>query len=182
MAEAGAASPPAPAPAPALGAPADLEPREGDDIIEAALKVLHTADPHLKARRTDAIVQMWQDGRIGMPAPGARHPPPPPRPARESSKVRGLWGLRVGAGLHAAGGVRVLRVHRCRPWLHSQHTRLSAACRAHANVAPHHQTNQVKLVAARECPRRGRGGTLASRQALLHSLVHIENAAVDLAW
>jgi uncharacterized ferritin-like protein (DUF455 family) len=31
-------------------------------------------------------------------------------------------------------------------------------------------------------PKLGRGGTLASRQALLHSLVHIENWAVDLSW
>ena len=30
--------------------------------------------------------------------------------------------------------------------------------------------------------KRGKGGSLASRQALLHSLVHIENWAVDLAW
>lgn len=31
-------------------------------------------------------------------------------------------------------------------------------------------------------PRRGKGGTLASRQAILHSLCHIENWAVDLSW
>ena len=30
--------------------------------------------------------------------------------------------------------------------------------------------------------RRGKGGTLASRQAILHSLVHIESCAIDLAW
>ncbi|KXZ42072.1 hypothetical protein GPECTOR_210g415 [Gonium pectorale] len=33
-----------------------------------------------------------------------------------------------------------------------------------------------------KAPRRGKGGTLASRQALLHSAVHIENWAVDLSW
>ncbi|GIL89336.1 hypothetical protein Vretimale_18663 [Volvox reticuliferus] len=33
-----------------------------------------------------------------------------------------------------------------------------------------------------QAPRRGKGGTLASRQALLHSAVHIENWAVDLSW
>lgn len=31
-------------------------------------------------------------------------------------------------------------------------------------------------------PKIGKGGTLASRQAILHSLVHIESIAVDLAW
>lgn len=30
--------------------------------------------------------------------------------------------------------------------------------------------------------RRGKGGSLASRQAILHSLVHIESCAIDLAW
>ena len=28
----------------------------------------------------------------------------------------------------------------------------------------------------------GKGGSLASRQAILHSLVHIESWAVDLSW
>ncbi|KAF6259780.1 DUF455-domain-containing protein [Scenedesmus sp. NREL 46B-D3] len=41
---------------------------------------------------------------------------------------------------------------------------------------------QVKLVAPRDMPKLGKGGTLASRQALLHSLAHIENWAVDLSW
>ncbi|PRW56452.1 hypothetical protein C2E21_4617 [Chlorella sorokiniana] len=105
---------------------ANLEPVEGDDIVAAAFKVLCTADPHEKARRTNAIVEMWQDGRIGLPQAGAAHPPPPDRPARESTKV--------------------------------------------------------KLVPADKAPKRGKGGSLASRQAMLHALVHIENAAVDLAW
>lgn len=30
--------------------------------------------------------------------------------------------------------------------------------------------------------RLGKGGTLASRQGLVHSLVHIESWAVDLSW
>lgn len=33
---------------------------------------------------------------------------------------------------------------------------------------------QVQILAPGEGPKRGRGGTLSSRQALLHSLVHIE--------
>ena len=40
----------------------------------------------------------------------------------------------------------------------------------------------VLVVAARDLPRRGKGGTLASRQAILHGLAHIESWAVDLAW
>ena len=40
----------------------------------------------------------------------------------------------------------------------------------------------VKIVAARALPKRGKGGSLKSRQCILHSLVHIENIAVDLAW
>ena len=39
-----------------------------------------------------------------------------------------------------------------------------------------------KKVAARALPKRGKGGSLKSRQCILHSLVHIENIAVDLAW
>ncbi|KAI7840680.1 hypothetical protein COHA_005602 [Chlorella ohadii] len=103
-----------------------LEPVQGDDIVTAALKVLCTADPHEKARRTNAIVDMWQAGRIGLPVAGAAHPAPPDRPARESTKV--------------------------------------------------------KLVPADKAPKRGKGGSLASRQAMLHALVHIENSAIDLAW
>ena len=43
-------------------------------------------------------------------------------------------------------------------------------------------TMQVKVVAPGLTPKRGKGGSLASRQALLHSLCHIENWAVDLSW
>jgi uncharacterized ferritin-like protein (DUF455 family) len=41
---------------------------------------------------------------------------------------------------------------------------------------------QVKLVQPWEVPKLGRGGTLASRIAMTHSLCHIEGVAVDLAW
>lgn len=33
-----------------------------------------------------------------------------------------------------------------------------------------------------DMPKLGKGGTLSSRQALVHSMVHIESWAVDLAW
>ncbi|KAL4443623.1 hypothetical protein ABPG75_011360 [Micractinium tetrahymenae] len=47
---------------------------------------------------------------------------------------------------------------------------------------PARDETKVRLVPAKDAPKRGKGGSLASRQALLHSLVHIENCAVDLAW
>jgi len=44
------------------------------------------------------------------------------------------------------------------------------------------RSDKVKLVSPADLPKRGRGGSLASRQALLHSLCHIECCAIDLAW
>ena len=38
------------------------------------------------------------------------------------------------------------------------------------------------MVAPGKVPGLGKGGSLASRQAILHSLVHIESWAVDLSW
>ena len=40
----------------------------------------------------------------------------------------------------------------------------------------------MKVVAPGQTPKRGKGGSAASRIALLHSLCHIENWAVDLSW
>jgi hypothetical protein len=51
-----------------------------------------------------------------------------------------------------------------------------------AHISSLNPTAQVRLVPAKEAPRRGKGGTLASRQAMLHALANIENWAVDLAW
>lgn len=101
------------------------------------------------------IVRLWQQGLIVPPAPGASHPLPPDRPARDPSKVRGGEG--AGAGRQLTG-----------QWLPSRPALRSSS--------------QVKLVDAKDVPKRGRGGSLQSRQALLHALTHIENAAVDLAW
>jgi uncharacterized ferritin-like protein (DUF455 family) len=54
----------------------------------------------------------------------------------------------------------------------------------HHGLAPERpgRCDKVKLVSPAELPRRGKGGSLASRQALLHSLCHIECCAIDLAW
>ena len=51
----------------------------------------------------------------------------------------------------------------------------------HASEADPDQPT-LPQVAARALPKRGKGGSLKSRQCILHSLVHIENIAVDLAW
>ncbi|KAL5709652.1 hypothetical protein ACHQM5_020316 [Ranunculus cassubicifolius] len=40
----------------------------------------------------------------------------------------------------------------------------------------------VKLVSPSLMPKLGRGGSLQSRQAILHSLVHTESWAIDLSW
>ena len=42
--------------------------------------------------------------------------------------------------------------------------------------------DKVKVVAPGQTKKRGKGGSLASRIALIHSLAHIENWATDLAW
>ena len=41
---------------------------------------------------------------------------------------------------------------------------------------------QVELVEPQKMRRLRKGGTLASRQAILHSLVNTESWAVDLSW
>ena len=41
---------------------------------------------------------------------------------------------------------------------------------------------QIPVVGPGQVPKRGRGGTLTSRQRMLHALVHTESWAVDLAW
>jgi uncharacterized ferritin-like protein (DUF455 family) len=47
---------------------------------------------------------------------------------------------------------------------------------------PARDEDRIRLVPPSQLPRRGKGGSLSSRQALLHSLVHIECSAIDLAW
>jgi len=65
---------------------------EGIDILAAARLVLAEPDPHKKAELTNAIVPLWQEGKIGLPGPGSSHPVPPSRPARDPNKVRGGGG------------------------------------------------------------------------------------------
>ena len=42
--------------------------------------------------------------------------------------------------------------------------------------------NDLDVVDPKNAPRRGKGGNLASRQAIIHSIVHIEGWAIDLSW
>lgn len=42
--------------------------------------------------------------------------------------------------------------------------------------------DRVRLVPPGQVPKLGKGGSLASRQAIVHSLCHIESWAVDLSW
>ncbi|KAF6150396.1 hypothetical protein GIB67_034095 [Kingdonia uniflora] len=42
--------------------------------------------------------------------------------------------------------------------------------------------SNVKLVSPSSMPKLGRAGTLQSRQAIVHSLVHTESWAIDLSW
>lgn len=41
---------------------------------------------------------------------------------------------------------------------------------------------QVKLVSPSVMPKLGKAGSLQSRQAIVHSLVHTESWAIDLSW
>lgn len=47
---------------------------------------------------------------------------------------------------------------------------------------PARDYDRMTLVEPGNMPRLGKGGSLASRQAILHSLAHIENWAIDLSW
>ena len=101
--------------------------------MAAALKVLCTADPHEKARRTNAIVEMWQAGRIGLPQAGMTHAPPLDRPARESTKARALNWQVFGTAVSRALSADLMRCailfgeHAARGLLAVRHT-AAASC------------------------------------------------------
>ncbi|KAH7279266.1 hypothetical protein KP509_37G012700 [Ceratopteris richardii] len=100
-------------------------PSPRDSLVEAAIKVLSTGDPWLKAEYGDIAARLWKDGLISRPFPSDSNPRPPSRPARSTL---------------------------------------------------------IQLVTPQNMPKLGKGGSLQSRQALLHSLVHIESWAIDLSW
>ncbi|XP_061998099.1 uncharacterized protein LOC133715579 [Rosa rugosa] len=96
-----------------------------DTLVEAALRVLNTADPFDKARLGDSVASQWLNGTITLPYNPTLDLPVPDRPAR---------------------------------------------------------LTQVKLVTPSQMPKLGRGGSLQSRQAMVHSLAHTESWAIDLSW
>lgn len=67
---------------------ADGPPRAGEDIIDAALRVLRQPDPHKKAEYTNIACQLWRSGQLTCAQPGAQRRAVPDRPARDDEKVR----------------------------------------------------------------------------------------------
>ena len=122
-------------------------------LIEAALRVLNTAEPCEKARITRDVVASWRLQELTVSPGACGQLPVPTRPARADHKVPSP---EQPLGL-------------C----------LSPCC---APSGPILMFTQVKLVGPGSMPRLGKGGTLASRQAIVHSLVHIESWAIDLSW
>lgn len=98
---------------------------QSETLVEAALRVLNTADPVEKARLGDSIATQWLQGTISQPYNDSIDLPVPDRPARLTN---------------------------------------------------------VKLVSSSLMPKLGKGGSLRSRQAIIHSLVHTESWAIDLSW
>ncbi|KAK6136128.1 hypothetical protein DH2020_030144 [Rehmannia glutinosa] len=100
--------------------------RVGEEtLVEAALRVLNTADPFEKARLGDEVANKWLRGDINIPYDASMDIPVPDRPARLAN---------------------------------------------------------MKLVSPSEMPKLGKAGSLQSRQAIVHSLVHTESWAIDISW
>ncbi|KAK4593080.1 hypothetical protein RGQ29_017292 [Quercus rubra] len=105
-----------------------MSPQQQDSeetLVEAALRVLNTADPYEKARLGDSVASQWLQGTITQPYDPSLDLPVPDRPARLAN---------------------------------------------------------VKLVSPSLMPKLGKAGSLQSRQAIVHSLVHTESWAIDLSW
>ncbi|CAI5983817.1 unnamed protein product [Closterium sp. NIES-65] len=139
--------------------PVPPPPCAGDTLCEAAVKVLRTADPWKKAEYGDLAAHLWATGAI-------RHAYADRATRRNGSLSSGSEesrsaGSQGDADVGAAGSEE-------EQWL-------SVPDRPARD-------DTVRVVAARDMPRRGKGGSQQSRVALLHSLVHIESWAVDLAW
>ncbi|GFQ07075.1 uncharacterized protein hi_0077 [Phtheirospermum japonicum] len=96
-----------------------------ENLVEAALRVLNTADPCEKARIGDEVARKWLKDEIIRPYDASMDIPVPDRPAR---------------------------------------------------------LDNVMLVSPSEMPKLGKAGSLQSRQAIVHSLVHTESWAIDLTW
>mmetsp|Transcript_10466 Transcript_10466/g.27287 ORF Transcript_10466/g.27287 Transcript_10466/m.27287 type:complete len:360 (+) Transcript_10466:159-1238(+) len=81
------------------------------------------------------------------------------------------------------------------PWLKAEYTREAVKLWREGRMVSHlpsqpvaipdrpsRSDDKVRVVAPGDVTKRGKGGTLASRCAIIHSLCHIESWAVDLAW
>ncbi|WCJ19197.1 hypothetical protein M5689_001495 [Euphorbia peplus] len=108
-----------------MSPPTESQTETTETLVEAALRVLNTADPYEKAALGDLVATEWLQGTISEPYLPSLDLPVPDRPARLST---------------------------------------------------------VKLLAPGSMPKLGKGGSLQSRQAIVHSLVHTESWAVDLSW
>ncbi|KAJ6432965.1 hypothetical protein OIU84_020073 [Salix udensis] len=98
---------------------------ESETLVEAALRILNTADPFEKAKLGDLVASKWQQGSIFQAYSPSLDFPVPDRPARLAN---------------------------------------------------------VRLVSPSLMPKLGKAGSLQSRQAIVHSLVHTESWAIDLSW
>ncbi|KAJ6717564.1 hypothetical protein OIU79_005689 [Salix purpurea] len=98
---------------------------ESETLVEAALRILNTADPFEKAKLGDLVASKWQQGSIFQAYSPSLDFPVPDRPARLANE---------------------------------------------------------RLVSPSLMPKLGKAGSLQSRQAIVHSLVHTESWAIDLSW
>ncbi|KAA8539208.1 hypothetical protein F0562_025900 [Nyssa sinensis] len=103
----------------------DMSGTGAETLVEAALRVLNTADPVEKARLGDEVATKWLQGIITQPYDPSQDFAVPDRPARLTN---------------------------------------------------------VRLVPPSLMPKLGKAGSLQSRQAIVHSLVHTESWAIDLSW
>ena len=61
--------------------------REEETLVEAALRVLNTADPFEKAKLGDIVASRWLNAAISRPYHPSLHLPVPDRPARLSNVI-----------------------------------------------------------------------------------------------
>lgn len=124
-------------------------------LVGYALSVLTTNSHIEKARLTREALDRWRTGLLPAFLP-EDEATPPARPARDPS------------------------IQICDPGAFPDNHFL------HAKPRAQHPTQRrrppARLHPSGLAPKRGRGGTLTSRVALLHSLAHIESWAVDLSW
>jgi uncharacterized ferritin-like protein (DUF455 family) len=124
-----------------------------ETLVEAALRVLNTADPFEKAKLGDTVASRWLDGTIVEPYNPSIDLHIPDRPARLSS---------VSAFLLITAFVVFDEI----PHWHESLVLFL----------------QVKLVAPSLMPKLGKAGSLQSRVNIVHSLAHTESWAIDLSW